>query len=191
MEKSAVDTEKVNRLLKAWHEGSRDAFNEVIGLLNEDLSRIAHRQFRRERVSHTLQTGDLVHKLYLKLLKSPNPNWTEYGHFLNAAARSMRQILIDHARVWSRRADGKAGVPIMEKDVGPEDAAVTAYLNKIVGLNKAIEQIEALDPQMARITDLKLVLGLTLAEIAQELKLDLNRVKREWLMIKKFLAEKI
>ena len=51
--------------------------------------------------------------------------------------------------------------------------------------------MEDMDPMMARITDLKLVLGLTLAEIAQELKLDLSRVKREWLIIKKFMADKI
>jgi RNA polymerase sigma factor (TIGR02999 family) len=185
------DPDQVNQFLEAWRDGDIEAYNKLIELLYEDLKRIAHRQFRRERVAHTLQTEDLVNKLYLKLLQGPNRDWTEYGHFLNAAARYMRQILIDHGRVWQRRADGRAGVPMMEHDVGADDAAVTSYLNKIVALNQALERLEQMDPDLARITDLKLVLGLTLAEIAKELKMDLSAVKREWLIAKKFLSQKI
>jgi len=185
------DPDRVNALLKAWKEGDEAAYNGVIELLYEDLRRIAHRQFRRERVAHTLQTEDLVGKLYLKMRASPNPAWSEYGHFLNAAARNMRQILIDHGRVWARRADGKAGIPIMDHDLGADEAAVTSYLNKIVSLSQAIEKLDEVDPTLAQIVDLKLVLGLTLAEIADELALDLSAVKREWLIAKKFLGQSI
>ena len=121
----------------------------------------------------------------------PHPAWTEYGYFLNVAARNMRQILIDHGRAWARRVNGKAGVPIMDHEIGVEAEAVTSYINKIVSLSQAIERLDELDPVLAQITDLELMMGLTLNEIADELSLDLSAVKREWLIAEKYLGRNI
>ncbi len=188
------NAEQINQLLALWREGDQEAYNQLITLLHGELMRLAHLQFRRERGNHTLQTNDLVSKLYLKLLGSKTVPWVDYAHFLNAAARAMRQILIDHARLWVRRVDGKDRSPVEDLDLKPEGQAGAPSekeLARLLSLNQAIEEMENLDPDMARIANLRLVIGLTLEETSRELDLPVNKVKREWLLIRKFLSQKV
>ena len=184
------DTHKVNALLEQWRGGDPSAYNELIALLYDDLRLIAHRQIQRERTSHTLQTGDLVNKLYLKLLGSKTIPWQNHLHFLRNSARTMRQILIDHARVWERRADGKAKIAYKDSDnkcAQSGEAAIT----RLVAISEAINQMDNLDPVMAHIADLRITLGLTLEETARELAIPINKVKREWLMVRKFIGQSL
>ena len=193
MEK-AGNAEEINRLFSKWREGDKQAFDELFGLLYEELQAIAHRQFRRERGNHTLQTDDLVSKLYLKLLGSKTIPWKDYGFFLKSAARTMRQILIDHARGWQRRTDGQGRVSLDEMAVNREPPAAgmgEKALLQLVALHEAIEKMEAIDPVMARVTDLKLTLGFSLEEVANKLGLSLTGAKREWLIAKKFLGKAV
>jgi len=181
----------VNQCLAEWRAGDQSAYNRLIELLHDDLHRIAHRQFGRERVNHTLQTGDLVSKLYLKLLGSSQTEWRDHAHFLNAAARTMRQILIDHARVWMRRADGKGRQELEERDLGAMGFQSTKYMEKLLLLDQVIANLENMDANLAKIADMKIILGLTLKEISEQLNMDLSRVKREWSLIKIFLSKKL
>ena len=186
--------ERVNGLLARWRSGDKGAYNELITALHADLSVIAHRHFQGERADHTLETNDLVSKLYLKLLGSKTIPWTDYVHFLRSSARTMRQILIDHSRGWEKRATGKDGVPL--PDPGQKagelpDALDDGQIYRLVQLDQALEKMEQDDPLMARIADLRLVLGLTLEEVAHFLKIPINKAKREWLIIKKLLAESL
>ena len=187
---SAMTKVRLDHLLRQWHEGKKEAYDELIGLLHEDLARIAHRQFINERVGHTLQTHDLVSKLYLKLLGSKTIPWTDYRHFLRSAARTMRQILIDHARVWSRRIDGKDKVP-MEGMMLPDSGGDGPNLLDLIALEETLDKLEEMDPLTAQIADLKLFLGMTLDEISKEIGVPINKAKREWQFIKKFLGHKV
>ncbi len=186
---------EINGLLDRWRDGDRSAFDRSISLLHGELRRLAHLQFSRERKNHTLQTHDLVSKLYLKLLGSRTVPWRDHTHFLNAAVRTMRQILIDHARSWAKRAGGRNRVTIETSGgsarPGPDRAADEKALTQMLILNQAIEKMAALDEDMANIADVRLTLGLTLEETARELKLPINKVKRDWLSIRKFLAETV
>ena len=187
-----VVAKEVNDLLEAWRTGDRSAFDALIVLLHEELRRLAHCQFARERQNHTLQTHDLVSKLYLKMLGSQNVPWESHAHFLNAAVRNMRQILIDHGRRWIKRADGKDRVAMDAVAELPEDGNDSdKKIGLMLALNQAIEKMEGVEPAMAQIADLRLILGLTLEETARELQLPINKVKRDWLVIRKFLAEKV
>ena len=185
---------EVNDLLTRWRDGDRTAYDRLITLLHSELLRLAHLQFSRERNDHTLQTNDLVSKLYLKLLSSKTVPWQTHAHFLNSALRTMRQIMIDHARSWSKRADGRNRATLDDErhagDVGPKQAGDDP-LNNLLALDAAMTKMEAIDPEMAHIADLRLVLGLTLEETARELSLPINKVKRDWLLVRKFLAEKV
>ncbi len=184
-----IDPRIVDRLIIAWRNGENDAYNRLISLLHEELRGIAHRLFTRERADHTLQTDDLVSKLYLKLLGSPTVPWESYGHFLNAASRAMRQILIDHARQWHRRGEGLGHHQADDWRLA-NDLAITgeSSLNHLVALNEAIEHLQKLDPAMAQVVDWKLSLGLTLDEIAHRLGTPLTNIKREWLVAKRILG---
>ncbi len=183
-----MDRDRINHLIDVWRSGDESAYNELFSLLYEDLQTIAHRLFNRERDNHTLQTDDLVNKLYLKLLGSKQVPWLNYSHFLNSVARTMRQILIDHARVWQRRADGPGRVTIQDWDQDGREPANEALLNEVLAVGQAVEQMEKVDEEMARIADLKLTLGLTHEEIAERLGLPINKVKREWVLARKFLV---
>ena len=86
----AMGTE-INGPFDRWRNGDRSAF------LHEELRRLAHPRFSRERINHGLQTHDLVGKRYLKLLGSRTIPWRDHAHFLNSAVRTMRRVLIEHA----------------------------------------------------------------------------------------------
>ncbi len=180
----------VNELLGRWRAGDSEAFNELFSVLHDQLRIIAHRHFLRERADHTLQTDDLISNLYLKLLGSKTIPWTDYSHFLRSTARAMRQLLIDHARGWERRPTGKAGVPLPEPDAKDRNLIdpVAGDLLTMTALSQALDRMAEQDPRMAEIADLRLVLGLTLDEIATCLNLPIMKVKREWLIAKKVLA---
>lgn len=105
-------SEKISELLERWHNGDAAAYDDIFELLFDDFKEIAHFQMNKERIGHTLQTGDLVNKLYLKMRDAKQKPWRERTHLKRSASRMMKQILIDHARSWMRRSDGKAGVPI-------------------------------------------------------------------------------
>ena len=180
-----AETRLVDQLLADWQRGERGAYDQIMALLYDDLRLIAHRQFRRERIGHTLQTGDLVNKLYLKLLESRNIPWTNRAHFLASAGRVMRQILVDHARAYLHRGgEGRIALEAGSQELESEEGDPA----RLVALDQALDKMEELDPDMARIANVRLVLGLTLEESAAVLELPINRVKREWLMIRKFLA---
>ena len=131
--------ERVNALLHQWQQGSTGAYHRVMDILHEDLVRIAHRQFGSERHNHTLETNDLVNQLYLKLLKSNGHNWQERKHFLNAAARCMRQILIDHARKWQHCPSGRHKVPLEGNN-----AVQANFMEQALCIDELLEKLECL-----------------------------------------------
>ena len=189
-EQPDLHAQRVNDLLAQWRAGDTEAFNQLFTTLHQELRTIAHRHFLKERADHTLQTDDLISKLYIKLLGSKTIPWTDYSHFLRSTARVMRQLLIDHARGWQRRPTGKIGVPLPEPGQG--EAALmdplAGNLERMTAVSQALDRMAEQDPRMAEIADLRLVLGLTLEEIAACLELPIMKVKREWLIAKKVLA---
>ncbi len=183
------DEEQLNVLLRRWQEGDSDAYDELFVLLHEDLAEQAHFQFLRERKGHTLQTGDLVNKLYLKMRSVKTASWKDHEHFKRTAVRTMKQILIDHARGWVRRPTGKDKLAFDALDVEHmrELREKDEDLLRLLAIKQAIEKMARLDPEMARIAYLKLVVGHSLHKIAELIGWDINKVKREWQLIHKLI----
>ncbi|MDJ0836053.1 MAG: ECF-type sigma factor [Acidobacteriota bacterium] len=183
------DEDQLDDLLRSWQEGDDSAYDRLFELLHEDLRKLAHYQFAHERPNHTLQTGDLVSKLYLKLRNAQGANWKDHEHFRNSAVRAMKQILIDHARGWGRRATGKDKIPMddLEPERMREFQDKDGDLLHLLAIKQSIEKMARLDPMMARIAYMKLVPGHSLQKIADEIDWDVNKVKREWKIIQKFV----
>ena len=183
------DEDQLDELLRSWQNGDPKAYDELFELLNEDLHKLAHYQFAGERYNHTLQTGDLVSKLYLKLRNAQGANWKDHEHFRRSAVRAMKQILIDHARGWGRRPTGKDKIPMadLEPERMREFQDKDGDLLRLLAVKQSIEKMARLDPMMARIAYLKLVPGLSLRKIAVEIGWDENKVKREWKIIQQFV----
>ncbi|MBK7404810.1 MAG: sigma-70 family RNA polymerase sigma factor [Phycisphaerales bacterium] len=143
----------------------------------EELRRMARQQMRQEAHA-TLQTTVLVHEVYLRLFAGRELVWENRAHFFGAAARAMRQILIDHARARRaiRRGRGARHEPIHEIDI----AAPTTDPDRVLGLHEALEKLERRDPRKAQIVMLRYFAGLTILQSADVLELSPTTVKAEW-----------
>jgi RNA polymerase sigma factor (TIGR02999 family) len=167
----------VTRLLRAWGEGDRQAFDSLVSLVYEDLRHLAHGMLRAERRHPTLQTTLLVHEAYLRLVGEAGSQPTDRLHFQRIAARAMRQVLVDRAR--ARNADKRGGgLPALSLD---EAAAVPAVADsRVVAVHEALEALEALDPPLAEIVELRFFGGLSHEEAAAALGLSPTTAWRNW-----------
>src|SRR5262245_60562160 len=96
----------VTALLASWAEGDRQALDQLMPLVYEELRRLAHRELRREGPDPTLATTALVHEAYMRLVDQTRTRVETRAHFLNVAAQMMRRVVIDAAR---KRRAGKRG----------------------------------------------------------------------------------
>jgi RNA polymerase sigma factor (TIGR02999 family) len=180
---------EVTRLLQDWSDGRREALDQLLPLVYDELRRLAHRYLTRERPGHTLQTTALVHEAYLKLIDQRSVNWQNHGQFFAISAQAMRRILIDSAR---RRTSGKrgSGGPKVSLDEAATISAETAN-ESLLALDLALQELEKIDPEQSKIVELRYFAGLTIEETAEVLKSSPATVKREWTMARAWLYQAI
>ena len=94
----AAPPHEVTQLLLDWSEGNQTALDRLMPLVYQELRRLAHQDLNKERTGHTLQTTDLVHEAYLKLVDQRRVHWQNRAHFYGIAAQLMRRVLVDRAR---------------------------------------------------------------------------------------------
>jgi RNA polymerase sigma factor (TIGR02999 family) len=167
----------VTALLGDWSRGDSNALNQLLPLVYAELRRIAARQLRGERVNHTLQPTALVNEVYLRLIDQREVDLHSRAHFFGVAAGVMRRILVDSARRRSarKRGDGVRCVSIDEA----HDVAASSEV-PILELDDALGRLEKVDPDLARIVELRAFGGLTIDEAAHVLKVSPSTAKREW-----------
>ena len=95
----AAKIQHVTTLLLAWSGGDRDALDQLVPLVHEELRRRARRAMFHERADHSLQPTALVNEVYLRLVDMGQVQWNDRAHFLALAARLMRRILVDSRAV--------------------------------------------------------------------------------------------
>lgn len=175
---------EVTMLLRAWAQGDKAAGDQLFLILHDELRRQAGRYMRRERRSHTLQPTGLVHEAYLRLAGSPDLDWHSRAHFFAIAARVMRQVLVDHAR--RRRAAKREGL-----HVALEDADAAAAPPEVLDLENALRELAVLDPQQARVVELRFFGGLDVEETADVMGVSARTVKREWQTARAWLQHRL
>jgi RNA polymerase sigma-70 factor, ECF subfamily len=144
---------------------------------------------RRERGDHTLSATGLIHEAYLKLSRS-NVTWESDAHFLNIAARTMRQVLVDHA--LAQQADKRGGdwVRLTLTAALPEiddQQPVVENAVDVVALDNLLTRLEAVDARQAKLVELRFFAGLSIEETAVAMNLSPATVKREWRSARLFL----
>lgn len=173
---------EVTALLDRWSAGDARAADEVLPLVYQDLRRVAGGVFRRERLGHTLEPTAVVHEAYLQLIgrsgiQGTGLRWRSRGHFLSAAARVMRRLLVDHARgrsAWKRGGrDRRATDGELERVAAARGAELTR-------LDDGLRALERVDPEAARVVELRFFAGLTLEEAADVLRVGRRTVVRRW-----------
>lgn len=160
-----------------WRAGDREALEELMPLVYDELRGLAHHYLRQERSDHTLQSTALVHEAYMRLAGQNPPEWQNRAHFFGIAAHLMRQILVDYAR--SRRtAKRGANAPRLALDAAealPQQTDVD-----VVALDRALQELSELDAQQGRIVELRFFAGLTIEDTSEVLGISPATVKRDW-----------
>ncbi len=148
-----------------------------------ELRRLANGYLRRER-ARSIQATELVHDAYLRMQKDAHPQWQNRTHFLAIAAISMRRLLVERAR--ARHANKRGGDQLR---VTLEDASASVEARSIdfLALDRALEALARLDPQQARIVELRFFGGLTVEETAEAVGISPATVKRDWTVAKAWL----
>ena len=180
--------QNVTRLLIGWSNGDKEALDQLVPLVYEELRRQAARYLRRERVGHTLQTTALIHEAYLRLIDQKNVHWQNRAHFFGIAAQLMRRILVDHARTRKRAKRGGSDVRVSFSEAMLQ---VRAQDLDIVALDEALQRLAEIDEQQSRIVELKFFSGLTVEETAEVLSLSPATVKRDWSVAKAWLHREL
>jgi RNA polymerase sigma factor (TIGR02999 family) len=177
----------VTRLLREWQAGNPAALDRLIPLVYDELHVIASRHMAREWRQGTVETAALVNEAYVKLVDQHAIDWQNRAHFFAIAARVMRRILIDHAR---RRLRGKHGGGValaMSASAIAVPGAPGLDPVDTLAIDRALHQLEALDPDQARIVELRFFAGLTVEETASVIGSSPATVKREWASAKAYL----
>jgi RNA polymerase sigma factor (TIGR02999 family) len=171
-------------LLVRWRGGDRDALEQLMPLVYEELRRLAHHYLRQERADHTLQSTALVHEAYLRLAGQNPPQWQNRAHFFGIAAHVMRQILVEYARGRSAAKRGGHALTLsLDEGVAiPQEMDVD-----VVALDKALSELSDLDAQQGRIVELRFFAGLTIEDTSEVLGISPATVKRDWVSARAWL----
>lgn len=167
----------ITNLLQRWSRGDREAAEQVLPLVYDELRRIAARELRRNRGGHTLQATAIVHEVYLRLSGCEGFRLASRTHFFALAARLARQILVDHAR---RRHRLKRGGQTERLTLTEVAGFVKPRDPDLLTVDEALEKLEKLDPRKASVVELRFFAGLTLDETAEHLGISPETVGREW-----------
>ena len=175
-------------LLADARSGAPAALEAVFDASYAELRRIAGALMRRERPGHTLQPTELVHDAWLKLVDQSRVAWTDRAHFLNIAARAMRQVLVDHARRRGarKRLDG------VERVTFNDDAGHGATASfEVLALHEALERFTVLDARAAQVVEARVFGGMTTQEVAHVLNVSTRTVELDWTVARRWLAREL
>jgi RNA polymerase sigma factor (TIGR02999 family) len=157
-------------------EGDSSVAEELLPLVYQELRRLAAAKLAQEAPGHTLQPTALVHEAYIRLVDA-DVRWDSRGHFFAAAARSMRQILINRA---IRKQAKKHGGDLGRQEFDEAMFATEPPPERMLALNEALERLEVIDERKGRIVMLRYFSGLSIEDTASALGLSPATVKREW-----------
>jgi RNA polymerase sigma-70 factor (ECF subfamily) len=178
---------EVSQLLAAWSGNEPGTAERLFSLVYGELRKLAAYHRRREDPHHSLQTTALVHEAYLRLVGQHDVDWKNRGHFFAIASQAMRRILVDHAR---RRNAAKRGGAQGRSPLDSIALAVPGSVD-VVDLDMALEKLARLDPQEARVVELRFFAGLTVPQVALALGVSRATVERDWAAARAWLRREL
>ncbi len=192
MQPSDSPTAPITQLLAEWRAGDRASANRLVAAIYPVLHDLARAQLNRQGAQLTLRATELAHEAYARLMPQAGVAWRNRAHFYAIAATVMRRVLVDHLRERSteKRGGGSAlFVPIQDLDIG-ELPAVGDQVDW-VAVDQALNELERVDPDCARVVELRLFSGLEIAEIAAALDSSTATVGRQWRFARAWLADRL
>ena len=171
----------VTQLLQAVRDGDREALDQLMPLVYDELRALARRQLGRERAGHTLHATGLVHEAYVKIAGGPAIGAVDRAHFLAIAARAMRQVLVDHAR---RKKAAKRGGEWERTTLTDGSGQVEFGHEEMLALDEALE---GLDERQRQVVECRFFGGMEEHEIATALDISERTVRRDWVKARAWL----
>ncbi len=181
-------TTTFSTLLQKWRQGNADAGEELVRVVYEHLHLLASNYLRREPLTPSLQTTELIHEAWLRLFGNETPDFESRAHFFVIAARQMRRLLIDRAR------NAHAGRRIPKTDLLPISTARNIAVQpdeELLLLDEALQTLESQMPRVGQVVELRYFAGLTEAETAHILSISVTTVKRDWAFAKLWMVERL
>ena len=177
---------QITHILRRWKRGDEDAADQLFPLVYGELRAVAAAYLARERSDHTLQPTALVHESYLRLAKVVDLDAVDRSHFFAVAARTMRRILVDHARqqVANRRVGAHRKLPLSEEALGRLDDPA-----QILSIHDALGDLERERPRAAKLVEFRFFAGFSESEAAELMSLSRATATREWRFAKLWLFD--
>ena len=168
---------------------TRSASNELLPLVYEELRQLAARQMALETPGQTIQATALVHESYLRLVhEGPARQWQSRAHFFAAAARAMRQILVERAR---HKKAVRHGGELQRVEMGEQQTAAPGRPEEFLALDAALTELEGHHPEAAKLVELRYFSGLTHQEAAESLGLTRRAADRLWALARAWLYRRM
>jgi RNA polymerase sigma factor (TIGR02999 family) len=184
MMSGAEPSRDAEQLLIETYRLREESPEEILSLVYQELRQVARAYMRRERADHTLQATALVNEAYLRLFEGEPFRWENRKHLFCTVARSMRRVLVDHARSHRAERHGGAHRKVTLDDHGP---VIYRDLPQFLALDQALERLAKLNPRQVQVVELHSFAGLTEEEIAEVLDVSVKTVKNDWRFAKAWL----
>jgi RNA polymerase sigma factor (TIGR02999 family) len=178
------DPKPVTQMLLAAAKGDPEAAASLLPLVYDELRTVARSRLKKLPPGQTLEPTALVHEAYLRVIGVEDPGWEGRNHFFGAAARAMRDILVEQAR---RKASLKRGGDRKRVSADVEEPVIEPPSDDILAVDEAVKRLEEEDPRKGQIVNLRYFARLTTAETATALGVSVGTVEREWRYIRAWL----
>ncbi len=178
---------EITAILEDVQQGVPGAADRLAAAVFADLHRIAQAAMRRESDGHTLQPTELVDEAFVRLIGQRDVSWQSRAQFFAIAARTIRRILVDHARHRGRQKRDHGVRVTLDESIGQAaDQSVD-----LIALDDALQQLDVAAPRQARVVELRFVGGLEVDETAHALGISPATVKRDWTFARAFLLRSL
>lgn len=179
----------ITQLLKEASDGDGDAQQEVFQRVENELRKIADNYMRGERPDHTLSSTVLVDEAFMRLVVDGQKlTWTNRTHFYRAAAKVMRNLLVDYARQRNRKRRGREHARI---ELDFDRFAKDSHQIDLLALDEALRRLERLEPRQGDVVELHHFGGHTLQQTADILGVSISTVKTDWASAKAWLHQQL
>jgi RNA polymerase sigma factor (TIGR02999 family) len=185
---SASGDSQVSVVLQAAQAGDRQAAADLLPLVYEELRKLAAHKLAHQTPGQTLQPTDLVHEAYARIADDSHVSWEGRQHFFFAAARAMRDILVEQAR---RKAGPKRGGGRRRRELDEACAVLEPPSDDVLAVHEALKELEARDSLKAQIVLLRCFTGLTMDETAAVLGIPERTLDRQWRYIRAWLMKRL
>jgi len=179
---------EITQILQDWNDGNENAKERLLPFVYDELKRQARILMSRERSNHTLQPTALVHEAFMRLADQSGIDWQNRSHFFGIASRLMRQILVDHARLYAAEKRGNNPIHFSVDDL---QIPVEQRADSILIINDILDRLAEFDEQQAQIVEMRFFGGMSNSEIAEALEISERTVGREWQSAKLWLFREL